>query len=195
MEHFVTRIVSSLCQPAKPGKGVRQCYEARMQIPYVVHSWLANFYFIIIIILSVAMDGGHEVHGTNNPEGEKRNMSDTANYGAGTSIRIVPEVAYLNRQANELTFAGKPESARVIYEQALGIDPSSATTWHNKGCCLDELGEYTRAIECFDQAIRIDPYNAESWFNKGMCQKRIGKIQESNRSVEHAIRLARGLED
>jgi tetratricopeptide (TPR) repeat protein len=122
-------------------------------------------------------------------------MSETANYGAGTSIRIVPEVAYLNRQANELAFAGKTKSARAIYDQALGIDPSSATTWHNKGCCLDELGEYAGAVECFDQAIRIDPYNAESWFNKGMCQKRMGKMREADQSVEHAIRLAQGLED
>jgi tetratricopeptide (TPR) repeat protein len=122
-------------------------------------------------------------------------MSETANYGRGLTIRIVPEVSYLNRRANELTFAGRPESARTIYDQALELDPFSAATWHNKGCCLDELGEYTDAIECFEKAIRIDPYNAESWFNKGMCQKRIGRIPESDRSIEHAIRLAQGLDD
>jgi hypothetical protein len=37
-------------------KDTGQFYKARMQIPYVVHSRLANFYFVLIIILSSTVD-------------------------------------------------------------------------------------------------------------------------------------------
>lgn len=112
-----------------------------------------------------------------------------------TEGRIIIESEYLNREANELVYAGKPDEALELFNRVTELDPTHATAWHNKGTCLDELGMQGDAIRCYDKALAIDPYNAESWFNKGICLKKIGKVQEADTCIEHAVKLAMGLDE
>lgn len=110
-----------------------------------------------------------------------------------TESQIILESEYLNREANELVYAGKPDKALELFNKATELDPTYATTWLNKGNCLDELGMQRDAIECYDKAIAIDPYHAETWYNKGTCLKKVGRVQEANTCIDHAVKLALGL--
>jgi tetratricopeptide (TPR) repeat protein len=120
-------------------------------------------------------------------------MSETT-YTMRTTMTIVPEVEYLNKQASELVSAGNQVQARELLEQALAVDPFSAATWLNKGNCLDDLGSYGEAVECYNQAIRIDPCQAETWYNKGISLKKMGRLQEAESCISHAVSLSLGIE-
>jgi len=37
----------------------------------------------------------------------------------------------------------------------LELNPNNVNAWCNKGYCLEMLGKYQKAIECFDKAIKI----------------------------------------
>jgi tetratricopeptide (TPR) repeat protein len=39
----------------------------------------------------------------------------------------------------------------------LKVNPTNATFYYLKGCCLKSLNNYTEAIECLDIAIDIEP--------------------------------------
>lgn len=111
-----------------------------------------------------------------------------------TTLTIVPEVEYLNKQAGELVSAGNQVQARDLLDKALQVDPFSAATWCNKGNCLDDLGNYGEAVECYNQAIRIDPGHAETWYNKGVSLKKMGRIPEAESCISHAVSLSLGIE-
>jgi tetratricopeptide (TPR) repeat protein len=120
-------------------------------------------------------------------------MSDTSS-AIRTVQAIVPEVEYLNRQANELAAAGQQEQARMFLDEALKVDPASACTWFNKGNCLDDMGHYAEAIACYNEAIRIDPGQAETWYNKGISLRKTGNIREAESCISPAVSLSLGIE-
>jgi tetratricopeptide (TPR) repeat protein len=120
-------------------------------------------------------------------------MSETT-YAMRTTLTVVPEVEYLNKQAIELVSSGNQVQARELLDKALAVDPFSADTWFNKGNCLDDLGSFAEAVECYNQAIRMDPGHAETWYNKGISLKKMGRTKEAESCINHAVSLALGVE-
>jgi tetratricopeptide (TPR) repeat protein len=162
------------------------------------HLRLANFYFNRNIIVCHAMENGINLTVAGSPEREKggfENMSETSSKKGKTSMQLMHEAEYLNREANELMYAGKGEKALELYNKAIEINPIYAASWHNKANCLDELGRHHEAVECYSKAIEIDPYHAETWYNKGISLKKMGRVKEADHCIDCAVKLALGIEE
>jgi len=107
-------------------------------------------------------------------------------------IKISQNAEYYFRRASEASHAGDYIHALEYYERALSTDPHYAGAWHEKGNCLDELGQCDEALLSYDEALKHDPYNAETWFNKGLILKRIGRENEAYSCINRGIDLALG---
>jgi tetratricopeptide (TPR) repeat protein len=128
-------------------------------------------------------------------KGEMNIMTVTSHKKGKTTMQLMHEAEYLNREANELLYAGKGEKALDLFNKAIDINPVYATTWHNKANCLDELGRHNEAVECYNKAIEIDPYHAETWYNKGISLKKMGRVKEADQCIDCAVKLALGIEE
>jgi lipoprotein NlpI len=47
----------------------------------------------------------------------------------------------------------------VAFDEALAIDPNDVDALNNKGVALNNLGNYTGAIEFYNKTLAIDPKN------------------------------------
>lgn len=63
------------------------------------------------------------------------------------------------QQFDALVDAEKWEKALTLIETIIGMNPSVATSWFNKGVCLDGLHRYTEAAESFIKAQEIELYD------------------------------------
>lgn len=79
--------------------------------------------------------------------------------------------------------------AILFYDRAIGIDPSFAAAWNNKGVTLYKIKRYKDALACYNKAIEIDPQNDIAWSNKGETLYRIGRISESIICLNHSLDL------
>lgn len=122
-------------------------------------------------------------------------MTESSSKKGKTTMQLMHEAEYLNREANELLYAGKGDKALELFNKAIEINPVYATTWHNKANCLDELGRHGEAVECYNKAIEIDPYHAETWYNKGISLKKMGRVKEADQCIDCAVKLALGIEE
>jgi tetratricopeptide (TPR) repeat protein len=122
-------------------------------------------------------------------------MYDTTHKKGKINIKLMHEAEYLNREANELMYAGKNEKALDLFNKAIDLNPLYASSWHNKANCLDELGRHNEAVECYNKAIEIDPYHAETWYNKGISLKKMGRVKEADHCIDCAVKLALGVDE
>jgi tetratricopeptide (TPR) repeat protein len=95
----------------------------------------------------------------------------------------------LIHRGNSLSELGQPEGALLAYEQAIRLDPNSATAYLNKGNALSDLGQPEGALLAYEQAIRLDPNSATAYLNKGAILAGLGRPQEALLDWEQAIRL------
>ena len=51
------------------------------------------------------------------------------------------------------------EDAKFFFTKATKIQPNYAYAHNNLGNTLKELGEYSKALNCFEEAIKINPEN------------------------------------
>lgn len=51
------------------------------------------------------------------------------------------------------------------YAKALKVNQLNGTSWFALGCCLLELGEFSRATEAFSRTVQLDDSDAEAWSN------------------------------
>jgi tetratricopeptide (TPR) repeat protein len=92
-----------------------------------------------------------------------------------------------------LTDLGRFEDALASYDQALTLDPGSASVWNSKGALLMELARIEPALECFEQALDLSsPVNtlrAAFWLNKGKALFMLGRYQEARESLVRSYQL------
>lgn len=161
------------------------------------HLRLAYFYFSRNILFAIPWETGYHVRvGTSGlVKWGMKTMSESSSKKGKSSMQLMHEAEYLNREANELLYAGKGEKALELFNKAIEINPVYATSWHNKANCLDELGRHNEAVECYDKAIEMDPYHAETWYNKGISLKKMGRVKEADHCIDCAVKLALGIEE
>ena len=68
-----------------------------------------------------------------------------------------------------IAYADKGQHDRAIqdFDQAIRLDPGSASLFNNRGRAYSAKGQYDRAIPDFDQAIRLDPTKADAFHDRG----------------------------
>lgn len=76
------------------------------------------------------------------------------------------------------------------YNKALAIDPQDGRIWGRKGKCLNDLGLYEQALDCYEQAVTFEPKNAYNWFYKAMAEEKMEKKQEAIMSFNIFLGLA-----
>jgi tetratricopeptide (TPR) repeat protein len=72
---------------------------------------------------------------------------------------------------------GDYDRAIQDYDQAIKLNPKSATAFNDRGVAYDHKGEFDRAIQDYDQAIKLRP-SAEMYFNRGNAY--LGKSQHAS---------------
>ncbi len=83
----------------------------------------------------------------------------------------------------------KYDEALVAYEQAIILDPNSATAYHNKGFTLYVLKRYDEALAVCEQAMILDPNSATAYYNKGVVLYVLKRYDRALAAYEQAIRF------
>jgi tetratricopeptide (TPR) repeat protein len=65
--------------------------------------------------------------------------------------------------------------------RAIQLEPYSATTYSNLGLLLEEVQNYSEALQAYDHAIQIEPYKAIHHYNKSVLLERIKAVEEGKR--------------
>jgi tetratricopeptide (TPR) repeat protein len=87
---------------------------------------------------------------------------------------------------------GDRETALKILEEAISLNPSYASAWHNKGEILHELGRDEEAVQCYDRSIAINPpmpLLAISWYNKAFALAVLAKREEMLQALREGVKL------
>ena len=104
------------------------------------------------------------------------------------------EVTHNNYVANNalgkvLELAGDYGRARVLYEEAVRIEPRYAVSQYNLGLCLIGFGLKDRAFEHLAAAARLDPANVGAQFNLGVFFEQNRRWADAKNCFEATLRL------
>ena len=91
--------------------------------------------------------------------------------------------------ANAYQNAGRSDDALREYDQAISIDPSSATPHDGKGTVLASKGLNEAAETEFKTAIALDPSRDVSHFSLWILYDRMGRRDDSAHEMQEASRL------
>lgn len=81
----------------------------------------------------------------------------------------------------------KLEDARIVFEQALRIDPNNVETLMKLGYVKFHLDEYNDALKVYDRILDIDVTNPEAWNLKGLVHYEQKNYSKALNSVEKSI--------
>lgn len=81
----------------------------------------------------------------------------------GTSARD------LGYQATLLSSERRFREARSCWEQLTQIDPQNVWAWYGLGHCLERLGDFAVAAECYSACIALAPQQSQWHFRRGLC--------------------------
>ncbi|MGI0493405.1 glycosyltransferase [Alkalinema pantanalense CENA528] len=84
---------------------------------------------------------------------------------------------------------GDLETAKLLYEQALAIDPHLTTAHYNLGMTLKALGDFAGAIGHYQTAIQLQPDYADAYQNLGVVLLKVGDMAGSRAAFHRAIEL------
>jgi tetratricopeptide (TPR) repeat protein len=85
--------------------------------------------------------------------------------------------------------AGDYGRARVLYEEAVRIEPRYAISQYNLGLCLIGFGLKDQAFEHLAAAARLDPGNVGAQFNLGVFFEQNRRWAEAKKCFEATLRL------
>lgn len=103
------------------------------------------------------------------------------------AIRLAPKDASLLDQRARIWRAwGMPRLGLVDAQQAVDLEPRSATAWNTLGLLLEGSGGHTRAVEAYTRAVLLDHQAGYAWNN--LCH--VWTQQRDARSAVRACRRA-----
>lgn len=119
--------------------------------------------------------------------------------GACWMIRVICcPVVLLDLVGFGWLLARQPCQALACFERVLQTQPTSYTSWLNRGNALSQLHRYEEAIAAYEQAIHLKPryYNPlfrqgthQAWLNRGNALYNLKRYQEALASYNQAIQL------
>lgn len=85
----------------------------------------------------------------------------------------------------------KRQYDRAIHDldQAIVLDPKSASAFQSRGTAYTLKGQNERAIQDFNQAIQLDPKSATSFYARGGVYNSEGRYDRAIQDFDQAIRL------
>ena len=72
-----------------------------------------------------------------------------------------------------------PVDALACFEQAIALDPPTATMFIKRGVALERLGRLEEALASYEQALTLDPSHADAYIGKGNVLNRLERYQEA----------------
>mgnify|MGYP005848198363 CR=1 FL=1 len=81
------------------------------------------------------------------------------------------------------------QGAKVVYEEALAIDPNFAIAHTNLGIVLKAMGKFPEAIYHYQQAIALQPNYADAHQNLGVVLLKLGQVEAGLNAFRAAIAL------
>ncbi|HUJ72199.1 MAG TPA: tetratricopeptide repeat protein [Verrucomicrobiae bacterium] len=79
-----------------------------------------------------------------------------------------------------------PVDALACFEQAIALDPPTATMFIKRGVALERLGRLEEALASYEQALTLDPSHADAYIGKGNVLNRLERYQEALACFERA---------
>ena len=113
---------------------------------------------------------------------------DTAGYwlNKGNESREMAINEMQNQTAREIFL----QEAREAYDNAIEIDPQSASAWFKKGeLQIDFLGNYEEALNAFNKSTEINPQFADAWYQKGKTLTGFGYFEEALESYNKSLEI------
>ena len=83
-----------------------------------------------------------------------------------------------------------PERALFSLNKALGLDPTQAEAWFNRGLVEGALEDHEAALESFNMALRYRPQYPKACFHRGNTLHALNRFQEALESYDQAIAQA-----
>ena len=80
---------------------------------------------------------------------------------------------------------GAFDRAMSDYDQAVRLDPRSATNFYSRGLAYSSKGQWRRAIEDYNEAIKLNQGLAAAFYGQGFASRsRISSIAPYRTSIE-----------
>jgi tetratricopeptide (TPR) repeat protein len=88
--------------------------------------------------------------------------------------------------SNALRAVGDFESARLLLDEVIQMNPNNAQAWKNLGSIFWEYGMHNKELDCYNKALNIQPDLQEALFSKGLTlYKAFG---ETEKGIDFMIR-------
>src|SRR5258706_8752404 len=84
---------------------------------------------------------------------------------------------------------GQYDSALVLWDRALKINPDYFQAFHNRGLTFMSLKQYEKAINDFEFFLKYQPEDPEIYNLIGICYRLNGKYQEALVIINKALAI------
>ena len=101
--------------------------------------------------------------------------------------KLFKDSIYLIDKGNACFFRGQYQQAIEFYTEAVRINPSFVSSYHNLGLSYFMLGRYPESIDNFKSILNIQPLNGYPYLYLGWIYKRL----ENPRMSEYYLNTAR----
>ena len=81
------------------------------------------------------------------------------------------------------------EQAERAYSDALKLDPTKASIFHERGEARVQLKKFREAIQDFSSLIGLEPLNPMAFINRGICYSELGEKNEACKDFKKAKEL------
>ena len=104
------------------------------------------------------------------------------------------EAASVEARAHKLIGARRLDSslyaeAIVQYTEAIGLDPTDAVAYNDRGFAYFALGDYAKAVDDLDRAIELDPRLATAYCNRANAECVLGAYDAAEADCDAALAL------
>jgi len=72
---------------------------------------------------------------------------------------------------------------------AIGLEPSKADFYHNRGFAYRKKRDFQKAISDYTTAIDIDGNHFKAFYNRAFCWDKVSRLEDSEKDYISAIKL------
>lgn len=95
----------------------------------------------------------------------------------------------LTKQAEREARAGRLQTAAMLADQGLALNPYSTVGNYLSAYAWGSLGDHKKSLAANERALALLPGNASVYYNIGVNYKELGRLEEARESIQRAIDL------